>query len=246
MAVEGVEPAFVLHHLPGCGPKELMAFLYGCFAVVHDEPDAFETDPKAGETVLPVDTGSLSAVEMFLFRAHFRPGEVEIGRMYPEFFEDPRFFTMLVLDDPLRILAVHYRHEQKTRGEDYHVTFGQFTKGRCGVFTSGLHATKENWRAILARYSFVGVASPSRPTVDRLVSMIEDRARAAGDRPNARRLLVFVARWRERREAGAGPEDDELDAVVRSLGWWDRLKFRWRNRLDYQMWEYAKKEGGSR
>ncbi len=238
------EPAFVMHHLPGCGPKELMAFVYGCFAVVHDEPDAFQTDPSSGEEVLPVDTSTLSSVELFLFRAHFRPGEVEIGRMYPEFFSDPRFFTILILDDPLRILAVHYRHEQKTRGEDYTVTFGQFTKGRCGVFTPGLHATKENWRSILARYSFVGIASPTRATVDRLVSKVEERVAAAGQRANPRRLQVFIDRWRERREAIA--DEGDLDEVVESLTWWERTTFWWRNRLDYRMWEEAKRNGAVR
>ncbi len=235
----GTEPTFVFHQVPGCGSRELVEFVYAKFAVVHDEPDAFGGAPVAGATVLPIETRWLSATKLFLFRSHFRPGSAFIDKLYPEFFEEERFKVFLFVDEPLRLAAVTYFHVSRGPNAAEIGTFPSFLKSRRNPMAFFLGATRANHRALLARYFFVGVNDRKVDSLRGLLGALTRVIEAAPESPNVARTAYQL-----RRDAGVSVEaarEVEVEKLMKSVGWLDRLMFLSRNLLDLQIYRAAVK-----
>ncbi len=233
------EPAFVFHQLPGCGSKEMVEFIYSNFAVVHDEPDATGGAPEAGEPVRPVDPAWLSAAKLFLFRSHFRPGGVFIEKLYPEFFADDRFETILFVDEPLRLAAVTYLHVSRRGDPACPATFGKFLRTRRNPMAWYLGVTAQTFEAALDRYSFVGVNERKAESMRGLFRVLREAIDGANETPNVRRTGYQLRRW-----SAAPPEPDrevEIEKLMKSAGFLDRFLFNRRNSLDARIHHAASK-----
>ncbi len=231
------EPTFVFHQLPGCGSPEMVDFIYTNFAVVHDELDACPPDPVSPAPVRPIETASLSAAKLFLFRSHFRLGTIFLEKLYPEFFAEERFHTILFVDEPLRWAAVTFYHLKKQENPDVPATFGEFLKTRSNPMAMFLGLKVGGIDAFLRRYSFVGVNEKGLESMTAMTAGMERVLGAAESTPSVARSLYQVKRWQS--VAPDGERAAEIESLMKSIGAWARWSFRWRNRVDRAIYEAA-------
>jgi hypothetical protein len=224
----------------------MIDFIYTNFAVVHDELDACPPDPVSPEAARPIETSSLSAAKLFLFRSHFRLGSIFLEKLYPEFFEDERFHAILFVDEPMRLAAVTYYHLSRQPSADLPATFGGFLKTRRNPMAMFLGVRPDGIATTLERYRMVGVNEWSSESLRAMIAGLREVLERAEVTPSVARSLYQVKRWLP--PTADAEREAEIAGMIASVGVFARWRFRRANRVDRAIYEAAMERliGGAR
>lgn len=237
------EPALIYHAITGIEGRELTGFLHRVFVVVQDENYELGGLPTRPQEIHPIDPHTLSAIKLFTFRGHGLPREVTLRGTYPEFFQDPRFLVMTFIADPLRSAAHAYGWYAAQDDGRPKMSFAEFLRGRKpNLYADALQCRWWNWRSVLGKYFFLGVHEESVKSLAVLGPKIEREFARRAQTPNVARARYFLSRYLANPETADAEASVEIDARVRDLSAGEVEAFRRRNRLDYRIYEYARRQ----
>jgi hypothetical protein len=154
----------IFHHIPKCGGTSLLDVLSRWFTLTRDYPTGW--DQSTGR---PADLSVLSGADCLC--GHFDRDETRLMNRYPRAWSDRRVRIVTFLRDPLAAALSLYRWEGRTgyRRED---VLERHLMANAGHLARSLGVTRETYRAVLARYDFIGLVEEMTASVHRLADCL--------------------------------------------------------------------------
>jgi len=233
-----MEPSFVYHHVPKCGGTSFLCSLYQWFAVVADYEDSFPDQESYRKAA--IDLAALHA--NVLLAGHWNQPGYSIDERYPSLRSDSRFRIFTMLRDPLDLSKSLFYYTRKTRpdlaGTPGLKSLRAFIADTQNYLAVQLGCNAANYVKVLERYFFIGITEELDRSVETFRMRLLGELRSHANSPGSRRL---AARLAARPPVSGGrlntAERDDQEAEIGAV---EKERFRERNALDYQIYDYVR------
>lgn len=211
------DTVYIFHHMPKCGGTAMRKALEGWFTTIHDYITHEEL--RTRKIVRPpVPLADLKAKSCIC--SHFEIPENRLASRYPEVLRHPeRFVVFSLVRDPFALRVSLYYHEVRGGFRDPGAqSLAEYLRTGHNYMADRFGCSPDDYERVLGLYDFIGVQECLQESLDRLA-----------------RLCGLAPLPLERHNVGI------RDEQVQDLTDEDRRLFRENNRLDYRIYEYARR-----
>ncbi len=206
-------PVYIFHHIPKCGGTSMISVLRRWFFVIKDYLRYSHPEDLPYFIRHPVNIQRLRSYHCL--SGHFALPETHLHQRYPQIWQNQDFKIFTFIRNPLEVKISLYYHEKK-RGQREGISLEQHLLERENYMASILDCTLDNYKAVLARYFFIGITEHLQSSMDKLAELLNKRKV---------KLPVLNRSSRDSQAAGLAPE------IIR--------RFKAANELDYRIYDYC-------
>lgn len=205
------KPSYVFHHIPKCGGSSIRSALKTWFNTVEDNRNPAWSREQLHDSKIAISALKRNSCLV----GHFDVPIFYLKDRYPNILTDDNFFLFTFLRDPLEVkMSLFYYELRMKRKLNY--SLEERLVGSTNYIANRFPCDESNFRKVLDRYNFIGIAERSQESMNQLAVLL-----------NKPRVTLS---WKNESKREVSTKELPLSLVN---------KFKDLNRIDYQIYDYC-------